>query len=176
MKLRGTLLGLLLLLLAPAFAADTYPSRPVRLIIPFAPGGAADMIGRIVSENLARELGGKPIVIVNREGAGTIIGVETAAKATPDGYTLLLSGDAATINAAAGIKALHVPYRGIAPAMASLQGAQVDYAIVGSSAAVPAVKGGQLKALAVTSRTRSEALPQVPTLVEQGVQAETGSW
>src|SRR5436853_3907821 len=102
MKLRGTLLGLLLLLLAPAFGADTYPSRPVRLIIPFAPGGAADMIGRIVSENLARDLGGKPIVIVNREGAGTIIGVETAAKATPDGYTLLLSGDAATINTASG--------------------------------------------------------------------------
>lgn len=248
MKLVATLIGLTLAC-GSAHAAESYPSRPIRLIIPFAPGGAADIIGRVVTENLARELGGKPIVIVNREGAGTIIGVESAAKATPDGYTLLLSGDAATINtasgrplpydlmkelkpvtivfsgaqfvlvnvkearfntlqdfvkhakanpgalkfgtsgvatathlstetinAAAGIKALHVPYRGVAPAMSNLQGGQVDYVVAGSSAAVPAVQGGQLKALAVTTRARSQVLPQVPTLIEQGVQAETGSW
>lgn len=248
MKLAALLIGLALLS-GSAMGADNYPSRPVRLIVPFAPGGAADIIGRVVSENLARELGGKPIVIVNREGAGTIIGVETAAKSTPDGYTLLLSGDAATINtasgrplpydlmkelkpitivfsgaqfvlvnvkdtrfntmqefvkhakanpgalkfgtsgvatathlstetinAAAGIKAVHVPYRGVAPAMSNLQGGHVDYVVAGSSAAVPSVQSGQLKALAVTTRTRSQALPQVPTLIEQGVQAETGSW
>ena len=231
-----------------AHSAETYPSKPLRLIVPFAPGGAADILARVVSEHLQRELG-RPIVIVNRDGAGTIIGVDAAAKATPDGYTLLLSGDAATINtasgrqlpydlmhdlkpvslvysgsqfvlvnakdsrfnslqdlikhakanpgalkfgssgvgtsthlsaeainAAAGIKATHVPYRGIAPAMNNLAGGHVDYSIVGSTAAVPAVQNNQFKALANTGRTRSSSLPQVPTLIEQGISAETGSW
>jgi tripartite-type tricarboxylate transporter receptor subunit TctC len=72
-------------------AAEAYPSKPLRLIVPFAPGGAADILARVIGEHLQRDLG-KPIVIVNREGAGTIIGVDAAAKATPDGYTLLLSG------------------------------------------------------------------------------------
>jgi tripartite-type tricarboxylate transporter receptor subunit TctC len=251
MKTRRPILAFLLLaaIASPVTrAAEAYPSKPLRLIIPFAPGGAADIIGRVVADHLQRELG-KPIVLVNREGAGTIIGVDAAAKATPDGYTLLLSGDAATINAAsgrplpydlmrdlkpvslifsgtqfvvvaakdnrfnslqdlirhakgnpgslkfgtsgvatathlstetinaaAGIKAVHVPYKGIAPALNNLQGGHVDYAVAGSTATVPAVNGGQLKALAVTSRARSMALPQVPTLVEQGVNAETGSW
>ena len=80
-------------------AAPAYPTKPVRLIVPFAPGGAADILARVVAKQLQRELG-KPIVLVNREGAGTIIGVEAAAKAAPDGYTLLFSGDAATINTA----------------------------------------------------------------------------
>jgi tripartite-type tricarboxylate transporter receptor subunit TctC len=229
-------------------AAEAYPSKPLRLIVPFAPGGAADILARVIGEHLQRDFG-KPIVIVNREGAGTIIGVDAAAKATPDGYTLLLSGDAATINtasgrplpydllkdlqpislvysgtqfllvnakdnrfgslrdfvqhakahpatlkfgssgvatsthlsaetinAAAGIKGVHVPYRGIAPAMNNLAGGHVDYAIVGSSAAIPAVQNGQFKALATTGRSRSPSLPSVPTLIEQGVNAETGSW
>jgi tripartite-type tricarboxylate transporter receptor subunit TctC len=237
-----------LALSAHAFAAEPYPSKPLRLIVPFAPGGAADILARVVAGQLQRELG-KPIVLVNREGAGTIIGVDAAAKSTADGYTLLFSGDAATINtasgralpydlmrdlkpitlvfssaqfvvagakdtrfnsmqdlvkyakahpdtlkfgtsgvatsthlstetinAAAGIKAVHVPFKGIAPALNNVQGGHVDYAVAGSSAAVPAVNGGQLKALAVTSRTRSPVLPQVPTLIEQGVNAETSSW
>lgn len=230
-----------------AHGAETYPSRPLRLIVPFAPGGAADILARVVGEQLQRELG-RPIVIVNRDGAGTIIGVDAAAKATPDGYTLLISGDAATINtasgrplpydlmkdlkpvsliyagtqfllvnkdsrfnslqdmvkyakanpgtlkfgstgvgtsthlssetinAAAGIKAIHVPYRGVAPAMNNLAGGHVDYVIAGSTAAIPSIQNGLHKALAITSRTRSQAVPQVPTLMEQGVPAETGSW
>lgn len=236
--------------MGPGYAqpAGAYPTKPLRLIVPFAPGGAADILARVVGDHLQRELG-KPIVIVNREGAGTIIGVEAAAKATPDGYTLLISGDAATINAAsgrslpydllkdlkpisliysgtqfllangkdsrfnslrdfvqyakanpgtlkfgssgvatsthlsaeainvaAGIKAVHVPYRGIAPAMSNLAGGHVDYAIVGSTAAIPVVQSGQFKALATTGRARSPSLPNVPTLREQGVPAETGSW
>jgi tripartite-type tricarboxylate transporter receptor subunit TctC len=251
MKFRRALLACALLAFtAPHLArgADAYPTKPLRLIVPFAPGGAADILARVVAEQLQRELG-KPIVLVNREGAGTIIGVDAAAKSTPDGYTLLFSGDAATINtasgralpydlmrdlkpitlvfssaqfvvvgakdtrfnsmqdlvkyakahpdtlkfgtsgvatsthlstetinAAAGIKAIHVPFKGIAPALNNVQGGHVDYAVAGSSATVPAVNGGQLKALAVTSRTRSPVLPQVPTLIEQGVNAETASW
>ena len=245
--LASALLFPLLFAFGPAHAAE-YPTKPLRLIVPFAPGGAADVLARVVSEQLQRDLG-RPIVIVNREGAGTIIGVEAAAKATPDGYTLLLSGDAATINtasgralpydlmkdlkpvtlvfsgpqfvlvgakdtrfnslhdlvklakatpgalkfgtsgvataihlstetinAAAGIKAIHVPYRGVAPAMTNLAGGHVDYVIAGAAAAVPGVQSGQFKALAITTRARSPALPQVPTLTEQGVAAETGSW
>ena len=100
MKFRRAFIALLLFasITSPlARAADAYPSKPLRLIVPFAPGGAADILGRVVADNLQRELG-KPIVLVNREGAGTIIGVEAAAKSTPDGYTLLLSGDAATVS------------------------------------------------------------------------------
>ena len=228
-----------------AYAAESYPTKPLRLIVPFAPGGAADILARVVGEYLQRDLG-RPIVILNREGAGTIIGVDAAAKATPDGYTLLISGDAATINtasgrplpydlmrdlrpvsliyagtqfvlvnakdnrfnsmqdlvkhakanpgtlkfgtsgvatsthlstesinAAAGIKAVHVPYRGVAPAMTNLMGAHVDYVIAGSTAAIPPVQNHQFKALAVTGRTRSPSLPQVPTLIEQGVPVGT---
>lgn len=252
MKLRAALFAFAALILpvCSGFAqpAGIYPSKPLRLIVPFAPGGAADILARVVGEHLQRELG-KPVVIVNREGAGTIIGVEAAAKATPDGYTLLISGDAATINSAsgrplpydlmrdlkpisliysgtqfllangkdsrfnslrdlvqyakanpgtlkfgssgvatsthlsaeavnvaAGIKATHVPYRGIAPAMTNLAGGHIDYAIVGSTAAIPVVQNGQFKALATTGRARSQALPNVPTLIEQGVHTDTGSW
>lgn len=239
---------MLLVLAAPAsFAAEVYPSKPIRLIVPFAPGGAADILARVVGDHLQRELG-QPIVVVNRDGAGTIIGVDAAAKSPADGYTMLISGDAATINtasgrtlpydlmrdlkpisllyagtqfllvnkdspwkslpdlvaegrakpgrlrygstgigtsthlstetvnAAAGIKAIHVPYRGVAPAMNALMGGQVDYVIGGSTAAIPAIQNGTVRALAITSRTRSPVLPNVPTLIEQGVAAETGSW
>jgi len=228
-------------------AADVYPIKPIRMIVPFAPGGAADILGRVVGDYLQRELG-QPMVMVNRDGAGTIIGVDAAAKSAPDGYTLLISGDAATVNTAsnrklpydlmrdlqpisllyagtqfllvnnnspykniqdlvkfgkanpgairygstgigtsthmsaetfntaAGIKTVHIPYRGVAPAMNDLGGGHVDYVIAGSTAAIPAIKSGQLRALAITGRNRSAVLPDLPTFIEQGVNAETGSW
>ncbi|GAA4322882.1 tripartite tricarboxylate transporter substrate binding protein [Pigmentiphaga soli] len=231
----------------PAAAQSSYPNKPLRMIVPFAPGGAADIVGRAVADALLHELG-QPVVVVNQGGAGTIIGVDMAAKAPPDGYTLLVSGDAATVNtasgrklpydlmkdlqpvsllysgtqyllsrvdgpyktlddlvrygrahpgelkfgstgigtsthmslesfnAAAGIRAVHVPYRGVAPAMTDLAGGHVDYVIAGSTAAIPAIENKTFRALAVTSRTRSPLTPQVRTLIEQGVQAETGSW
>ena len=232
---------------ASVLAADVYPTKPIRMIVPFAPGGAADILGRVVGDYLQRELG-QPIVMVNRDGAGTIIGVDAAAKSASDGYTLLISGDAATVNTAsnrklpydlmrdlqpisllyagtqfllvnnnspfkniqdlvkfgkanpgairygstgigtsthmsaetfntaAGIKTVHIPYRGVAPAMNDLGGGHVDYVIAGSTAGIPAIKSGQLRALAITGRTRSAVLPDLPTFIEQGVNAETGSW
>jgi tripartite-type tricarboxylate transporter receptor subunit TctC len=231
---------------APA-QAQSYPAKPINLIVPFAAGGAADILARAIGEPMTRDLG-QPIVIVNRGGAGTIIGVEAVARAAPDGYTILLSGDAGVINTAsgrklpydlmkdltpvstvysgaqillvkkdspfnsiqdlvkhakanpgkvrfgstgvgtsvhlssesfnqaAGIKAIHVPYKGVAPAMNDLAGGHIDYVIGGSTAAIPAVKSGSHKALAIMSKTRSQLLPELPSVVEQGVNVETGSW
>jgi tripartite-type tricarboxylate transporter receptor subunit TctC len=177
-----------------------------------------------------------------------VIGVDTAAKSAPDGYTLLLSGDAAVINTAsgrklpydllrdlaplslvysggqillvqkdsrfnslqdlvqyakanpdrlkygssgvgtsihlsseifnraAGIKTLHVPYKGVAPAMNDLAGGHVDFVIAGTSVAIPGTRNGLYRALAIMSRQRSPLLPQAPTATEQGVPAETGAW
>ncbi len=235
------------LLLATPLQAQDYPSRPLRLIVPFAPGGAADIIGRAVSEPMSRELG-QPILIVNRDGAGTVIGVNEAATAATDGYTLLLSGDAGAINAAsgrklsydllrdltpisivysgaqvlmanksgkfanlqdlvkygkanpgkirygstgvgtsvhlsseifnqaAGIDTVHVPYKGVAPAMNDLAGGHIEYVIGGSTAAIPAIKSGLVHGLALMSKARSTQIPDLPTAIEQGVNAETGSW
>lgn len=235
------------LLQAPDAAAQGYPSRPMRMIVPFSPGGAADILARSMSEPLARQLG-QPVLVINRDGAGTVVGVNEAAHASPDGHTLLLSGDAAIINAAsgrklpydlfkqlapvstiyssaqamvvrrsgpfntlqdvvrygrekpgqikfgsvgvgsaahmsaelfnqgAGIRGLHVPYRGAAPALQDLAGGQFDYIIIGTSAVIAAVKGGQFRSVAMMAKQRSPQLPDVPTSIEQGVNVETGSW
>lgn len=245
----ATALLLPAVLVAPGAAqeGDAFPSKPLRLVVPFAPGGAADVIGRSVAEQLQRELG-QSVVVVNRDGAGTIVGVNYVAKAPADGYTLLLSGDAATINtasgrtlpydflrdlkpvsilfsgaqillvrkespfktlqdmvsyaranpgklrygssgigtsihlseasfnAAANIEALHVPYRGVAPAITDLIGGQVDYVIAGSSLASQAIQAGQLRALAITTDKRSPFFPDLPTAKEQGVDVETLGW
>jgi len=232
---------------ASAQSAQSYPSRPMRMIIPFSPGGAADILGCSLSEPLGKRLG-QPVLIINRDGAGTVIGVNEAAHASRDGYTLLFSGDAAIINMAsgrklpydlfkdlapvsiaysgaqamvvrrsgpfntlqdlvkygrekpgqvkfgsvgvgsaahmsaelfnqaAGIKGLHVPYRGAAPALTDLAGGHFDFIIIGTSAVMAAVKGGQFRALAIMSKERSQQMPDLPTSLEQGVNAETGSW
>lgn len=82
---------------APAVAADTYPARPIRLIVPFAPGGGTDMVARVIAPKLSERFGGIPVIVDNRGGAGAIIGTAMAAKATPDGYTLLVCDTAHTI-------------------------------------------------------------------------------
>lgn len=220
--------------------AQSYPTKPVRIIVPFSAGGPADLLARIIGEKLQRSLG-QPIVVLNKDGAGTILGVDMAAKATPDGYTLLLGNVAMVINAstgkklpydmlkdlipvslvftqplilvlnpavplssvkaltafakanpgklkygssgvgtsihlttelfrtAVGIELTHVPYKGVAPAMTDLLGGQIDMMFPGITPAIAHIKSGKLKALALTSRKRSPALPDVPTLIEVGV-------
>lgn len=227
--------------------AQAYPSRPIRLVVPFAPGGAADILGRIVADRLQRDLG-QPVVILNKDGGGTIIGVNFVAKSAPDGYTLLMGNDAMTINTAsgrklpydllkdmapislvysgpqivlvnksspfnsltdlvrftkvnpdkvsygssgigssthlsaaalseaAGIKPTHVAYRGIAPAINDLLAGHVDFLIAGTSSALPLIRAGNAKPLAILSKKRSPLLPAVPTAIEQGVNAEANGW
>jgi tripartite-type tricarboxylate transporter receptor subunit TctC len=100
MSVRSTLFaaaGVLLALAAPATAQSDYPNRPVRLIIPFPPGGSNDVVGRMIGEQLGKQLG-KQVVIDNRGGAGGVIGTEMASKAAPDGYTLLVISLAHAVN------------------------------------------------------------------------------
>jgi len=220
--------------------AQTWPTQPIKLIAPFPPGGSVDIMARLIAEPLGRGLGQR-IVIENRSGASGNIGMEAAARAAPDGYTLVLNtiplvtnkslfekltwdpirdfapiGMVATaphvlvvpakvparsvddlvrlarerpgkLNyASAGIGTtfhfcaemfkdatgtfiLHVPYRGGGPALLDTLAGQVDMSFPTLSAALPHVKAGTLRALGVTSTTRSPHLPDVPTLREAGV-------
>ena len=234
----------------PAFAqTEPYPSRPVRLVIPFAPGGASDYIARILQPKLVEELG-QQVVIDNRPGASGGIGVETAATATPDGYTVLLGnvsalgigpnlfatirknasnlvpitlvvdvpgalgihgglppnnlkefiayaranegklsyGSAGYASAQrmafeffmskAGIKLLHVPYKGGAGAstIATISG-EVAATMVTTASLVPHAKTGKIKILAVVAKKRIPALPDTPTMIESGFpELDLGSW
>jgi tripartite-type tricarboxylate transporter receptor subunit TctC len=234
----------------PVFAqTERYPSRPVRMVIPFAPGGASDFIGRILQPKLAEELG-QQIVVENRPGASGGIGVDTAANATPDGYTFLLGnvssmgigpnlfntirknagnlipitlvvdvpgalgihgglppnnlkefiayaranagklsyGSAGYASAQrmafeffmskAGIKLLHVPYKGGAGAstVATISG-EVAATMVTTASLVPHAKTGKIKVLAVVAKKRIPALPDTPTMIESGFpELDLGSW
>jgi tripartite-type tricarboxylate transporter receptor subunit TctC len=217
--------------------AQAYPSRPVRIIVPFAAAGAFDIMARLIGQWLSERLG-QPFVIENRPGAGTNIGTETVVKAPPDGYTLLLAGTPNAINAtlyeklnfnfirdiasvagisraplvmavhpsvpaktvpefiayakanpgkismaSAGIGApshvsgelfkmmarvnlVHVPYRGAGPALVDLLAGQVQVGFPSMPSSIEYVRAGKLRALAVTSATRSDALPDIPTVGE----------
>jgi tripartite-type tricarboxylate transporter receptor subunit TctC len=250
--LDGCTLSTLALLSASVFAQDgaKYPSRSVRMVVPFAPGGASDFVGRIISPKLTDVLG-EQIVVDNRGGAAGNIGVELAARANPDGYTILLgnvgtmainpsiypnfpirplrdliaitqvvdvpgslvthpslpvksvkeliayakanpgklnygspgSGSANRLEMefftrAAGIKMVHIPYKGGAgPAMIGLLGNEVQLMFVTLSSAITFVKGGKIKALGVVAPKRIAAVPDVPTMAEQGISSmTTGSW
>lgn len=233
---------------APAGAAEPFPSRPIRLVVPYAPGGNVDISARIVAPPLGEVLG-QSVVVDNRPGAGGNLGASLVAKSTPDGYTLLVgssgplsvnpvifkslpydslkdfapistvqavplvllaspksgyntvaeviaaaksrpgkvtmaSAGAGTTNhfaielfaQMAGVKVLHVPYKGSGPALSELLGGQVETMVDQLAASIGYVKDGRLKVLAVTTAQRSIALPNVPTLDElgyKGFQAST---
>jgi len=236
--------------LHPAAAQSTgsYPNRPIRLVMPAAPGGPVDVIGRTVGNGLAEALG-QTIVMDNRAGAGGIIGAEIVARGNPDGYTLMFahsgplaieaaihsklsyspvkdfapvslvaaspyvlivspaspaksvkdlialaqsrsgkfhfaSGGIGTglhmagelLNLAAGIKMVHVPYKGAAPSMTALMSGEVDTMFNGVSSALPHVKAGRIRALAISSAQRSPLLPDLPTVAESGFTYETAGW
>jgi tripartite-type tricarboxylate transporter receptor subunit TctC len=229
--------------------AQNYPTRPIRLICPFPPGGTTDVVSRIVAQGLT-EAWGQQVIVDNRPGAGALIGTEMAAKSPPDGYTVLLGSitthavnpalhknltfdvikDFAPVTlvvsspqllavhpsiaaksvkelialakakpgslnyasagagssphltfelfkSAAGIDIRHVPYKGTGPAITELVGGQVQAMITGVVALMPHVKSGKLRGLAVTSKSRVSALPELPTIMESGVpNFDVSSW
>ena len=233
----------------PAWAQANWPNRPIRYIVPFAPGGTTDILGRVVGEKLAAALG-QPVIIENKPGQGGSAGAAELARAAPDGYTLgggTISSHA--INATlydklpydpitsfapitmyasqpnvlllhpsvpasnvrefvallkanpekysfgsagngtsqhisgelfktlAGVKMQHIPYRGSGQMMPELLGGTLPVAFDNIATAIPHIKSGKLKALAVTTTQRSGVAPDVPTMVEAGLPGyEISSW
>jgi len=227
--------------------AQTYPTRPVRVIVGFSPGGATDIMARLVGQWLSERLG-QQFVIDNRPGAGGNIAAEAVVRAPADGYTLLQCGVPNAINATlydrlnfnfirdiapvagiirgtyvmvvnpsvpakavpefiayakanpgrisygsagigspnhvagelfkimAGVNLMHVPYRGIAPALNDLLGGQVQVAFASMPSSIEFIRAGKLRALAVTTATRSEVLPDVPTVGEFVPGYEASAW
>jgi tripartite-type tricarboxylate transporter receptor subunit TctC len=252
MKTRRSLLPLVaaaaaLVAFVPAFAQD-WPARPVRVIVPFPPGGGTDTVARPLTAKLT-QLTGQQFVIDNRGGAGGTIGAAAAAKSAPDGYTVLLApvhvavavtayknlpydlekdlmpvttvavfpdvlvaaarvparnlqeliayakanqgkincgsaGNGTTrhlscemLNSAAGIQAVHVPYKGTGPATTALLGGEIDYIFEALGSASQHIRSGKLKAIAVTSSKRSPSFPDIPTASESGLPGfEVTSW
>lgn len=222
---------------ARALATSGYPTKPLRVVIPYPPGGPTDIVGRIVAAALADKLG-QSVVIDNRPGASGMIGADMVAKAAPDGYVLLVNVSGQLVNpalyanmshdplkdfrgitnlastpiqlvvsanspvrsvadlvalvrsqpgrhnfasssngtpghlagevfkAAAKLDVTHIPYKGSAPALTDVIGGQVTYMLDSMPSSISLVKGGKLRALAVTSDTRVAALPEVPTFAE----------
>ena len=250
MKAIGSfLLGLAIALPAAALAQDAYPSKPVRIIVPYPAGGPADLLPRVVGDKLSQKWG-QPVIVENKPGASGNIGMAEGARAAPDGYTLVLAptgnltvnpslfpnlpfdvardftpvtllgespnvlvvhttvpvksfaellayakanpdklnfaspGEGSGAHLAgellkmqAGIKATHVPYKGMAPAVNDLLGGNVQMMFAGISTAVQHVKTGKLVALAMAGPRRHPQLPDVPTVAESGLPGfDVTSW
>lgn len=230
-------------------AASEWPSKPIRMLVPFAPGGATDILGRLIANELSKDLG-QSIVVENRPGAGGNIGSDVVARSKADGYTLLFgaagniainpalfknmpydpitdlapvalvsqsmnvlvvpaalpvstmqellsyaknkpqalnygsSGNGGTthlagelFNVMAGTSIMHIPYQGSGPAMVDLLANRVQMMFDNLPSAMPYIQRGELKALGVTGGVRSQQLPDVPTIAENGLPGfEATTW
>ena len=241
MKSKCILTAAILAILVPASVlAQSYPAKPVRIVVPLVPGGNLDIVARAVAQRLGEGLG-QQVIVENRPGASSLVGTQFVAKSAPDGYTLLAmantfasvpaviakpgydpikdftgvsmtckvpqvlvvtptlpaksvkelialakarpgelsygsSGNGSTghfaaelFNQRAGLKLLHVPYKGNAQALVDIMAGQIMLMFDQVSTSAPQVKAGKLRALAVTSRTPSSLFPGVPTVDEAGV-------
>lgn len=241
-------LGTLALLATGLAGAQAYPASPVRVIVPFPPGGGVDGAGRLISQKLSEALG-RQFVVDNRPGANGMIGSELAAKSPKDGYTLMVNGAnfvttpslyskvtydpvkdfdpiallalapnvlvvhpslpaksvkelialsrarpgmvnfagsgsgstphlaAELFNTLAKVTMVHVPYRGTGPAIVGLMSGEASVMFMPTTNAVPLVKSGRLRAIAVTTRERVPALPGLPTVAESGLKGyESSQW
>lgn len=250
MRLLVTVLAALAMLAAAPAQAQTYPNRPITMIVPFAPGGIADITGRPFAASMSR-LVGQNVVVDNRAGAGGALGHSLVARAAPDGYTImmalssiaiipladevngrpasyqmseftpiaLVSADPTVLMVpadspwktvkdlvedaktrpgkitysssglygtthtafemfaqAAGIQLLHVPYKGGGPSMVAALGGEVMLTAQAPGVADPHVKSGRMRLLASWGGKRIPSLPDVPTLKEQGIDAEFYIW
>lgn len=225
---------------APLSSAQSYPTKPIRMVIPYAAGGGVDIVGRFVGAKLSEELG-QPFIADNRGGGGGTVGTDIVAKAPVDGYTLLVTNNGlvyseslyaklpydtlkdlaavsligvtqsvlvvhpsvpaksvkelldlmkakpsqlnygsggvggsvhlafALFENMAGVKATHVPYKGVGPALIDTVGGQVEMMMAGLPAALGHIKANRLRALAVSGTRRAPALPDLPTIAEAGV-------
>ena len=239
--------GLALAAICSAAAAQTYPTKTVRMIVGYPPGGPTDVLARIVSQKLTQAWG-QQVIVDNRPGASGMIGAEFTARAAPDGYTLLMvpvtyavtpslfskmtydvEKDLAPVaqvaaapfilvvhptlpvktvkdlitlarsrpgqlnfasastggmphlagelfNSMTGVKMVHIPYKGAAPATTDLLSGQVTLMFNNMLSAMPQVKAGRLRAVAVTSLTRSAAAPELPTIAETVPGYEANGW
>src|SRR5215467_8127929 len=227
--------------------AQAYPTRPVRIVLPFAPGGVNDITARLIGQLLTERLG-QQFLIENRTGGGGNIGIEAVVRSPADGYTLLVVGTTAAINATlfeklnynfirdiapvasiirvphvmqvnpslpvatvpefiayakanpgkismgsggngspahvagelfkmmTGVNLTHVPYRGGAPALTDLIAGQIQVAFIDMAASIEYIRAGRLRALAITTATRSEALPEIPTVSDFVPGFEASQW
>ena len=239
----AALAGTTVAVLSPSVALGqaAYPTRPVKLIAPFPPGGTSDVLARLLAQKLSEGLG-QPVTVENRGGASGNIGHELAAKSAADGYTLLLSNSSTVVTnphlfkklpfdpvndftpismvasagqvlvvhpsvpvttlteltalaranpgklnfgsggkgiqshisgemykSAAGINIVHIPYKGTIQSVTDLVAGQIQMVFSDMVPAMPQIKAGKLRAIAVTSLQRSAALPEVPTMIEAGI-------
>ncbi len=235
--------------LGQAAAQSAYPTKPVRVVVPFAPGGATDAVARLVSRLLSAKLG-QPFIIDNKPGGDTALGAQWVAKSPADGYTLLFTNDATFVlnpilfpalpykpavdfapvamvaylnlglavaadlpvsslkeladyskkragtlayassgtagqahlmgemfNKSAGTDLIHVPYKGLAPALTDVLAGRAVFTFPSISTVQPFIKGGRAKLLAISGEQRSPLLPDVPTFVEAGFpDMDIGAW
>ena len=225
---------------APTASGQEYPAKTIRIIVPFTPGGGNDIVARILGLQLTN-LHKQQVIVENRAGAGTIIGVEALTKSPPDGYTLMVTNNSLAVNHTlypklpydtlkdvttvvrvastpnilvihpsvpakttrefialakakpdqlayssagtgstaflaaemfklfTGVKMLHVPYKGTAPALTAILSGETQAMVAALPATVPHIKGGRLRALGVTSAARATGMKEVPTMIEGGV-------
>ena len=248
MKVVSHTLALLALAAAAAAQAQSYPTKSIRMVVPFAVGGTNDIVARFIAPKLWEALG-QPVVVDNRPGAGSNLGAEIVAKAVPDGYTLLIASISMAANTAlydklnydpgrdltpiteiveipivllvppslpaksvkdliamakaqpgklnygsagagtvghlgaemfksvSGVQITHVPYKGLAPALVDLMGGTLHLLFSDMAGPLPHVQDGKLRALVITSTKRADALPDVPTTAETGLQGfKASSW